>query len=97
MTTLLQDPTRFMASLLNNEVVIRLKWGMEYVGTLVAYDERMNIHIRECQEWIGQKKEGDIGDVIIRCNNILYVRPKPSVYPPEFVPPLSEMIVEDDD
>ena len=95
MTNKLLYPTPFLSSLIGQPIVVRLKWGMEYVGLLVSFDERTNIHLRECEEWISGNKEGQMGDILIRCNNILHIRPKPSIYPPEIIQPISEIVLDE--
>lgn len=37
-------------------------------------DSYMNFQLAETEEWIDGEKAGDLGDVMIRCNNVLYVR-----------------------
>ena len=82
-------PIKFLEALLQTQVVVKLKWeNIEFLGTLLSYDERMNIHLGQAQEFIGgQAEEGIAGDIIIRCNNILHIRPKPEIYPPNFQAP----------
>lgn len=79
-------PAPFLSSMIDHEIVVRLKWGMEYVGTLVSFDTRMNIHLKDCQEWSKGNLEANIGDLLIRCNNILHIRVKPANYPGEEIP-----------
>lgn len=76
-------PVPFLTNLMETKVIVRLKWGLEYIGTLVSFDNRMNIHLRDADEYttIGSKSDGHVGDVLIRCNNILHIRPKPENYP----------------
>lgn len=76
-------PAPFLSSLMETKIIVRLKWGMEYIGTLVSFDTRMNIHLRDAEEYttIGAERDGVVGDVLIRCNNILHIRPKPDNYP----------------
>ena len=90
------NPQPFMKGLIDHEVVVRLKWGMEYVGTLVAFDQRYNLHLQNCEEWIGQKSI-KLGDLLIRCNNILHIREKPDIYPPEIKRPDEESIINEDE
>ena len=47
---------------------------MDYKGTLVAFDGYMNLQIADAQEWINGVCRGNIGETLIRCNNVLYVR-----------------------
>lgn len=53
-----------------------MKWhGMEYRGTLVSVDSYMNLQLAGTREIIdGVMQEGTLGDFVIRCNNVLYVR-----------------------
>jgi len=34
----------------------------------------MNLQLASSEEWIGGKFAGNLGEVLIRCNNVLYVR-----------------------
>ncbi|OHT14341.1 hypothetical protein TRFO_43089 [Tritrichomonas foetus] len=57
----------------------------------------MNIHLRDAEEYttIGGESEGKVGDVLIRCNNILHIRPKPENYPENPIP--KDAVCEDDE
>lgn len=60
---------------MNKDVYVRLKWGeTEYKGRLVSIDSYMNIQLSGAQEYIDQKPTGDLGQILIRCNNVLWVR-----------------------
>ncbi|TPX71428.1 hypothetical protein SpCBS45565_g01071 [Spizellomyces sp. 'palustris'] len=54
--------------------MIRLKWGQEYKGYLVSVDSYMNMQLANTEEYIDGASTGVLGEVLIRCNNILYVR-----------------------
>lgn len=47
---------------------------MEYRGYLVSVDSYMNIQLANTEEFIDGKLAGSLGEVLIRCNNILYIR-----------------------
>jgi len=68
------NPKPFMQSLLNKQVLVKLKWGMEYKGLLKSTDGYMNIQLLNSEEWSDGNFRGNLGEVLIRCNNILYVR-----------------------
>lgn len=72
------NPKPFLKTLINKQVVVRLKWNrMEYKGTLVAIDNYMNLRLDDTVEVVsenGEKKEGSVGEIFIRCNNVLFVR-----------------------
>jgi small nuclear ribonucleoprotein F len=36
------NPKPFLIDLIDKVVIVKLKWGMEYKGTLVAFDGYMN-------------------------------------------------------
>jgi small nuclear ribonucleoprotein F len=40
----------------------------------VSLDSYMNLQLTQAEEWINGKMAGKLGDVLIRCNNVLYVR-----------------------
>lgn len=52
---------------MNEEVVVRLKWGQtEYKGRLVSIDSYMNIQLTGAEEYIDQKMTSALGQVLIR-------------------------------
>ncbi|KAK3293328.1 uncharacterized protein B0H64DRAFT_363843 [Chaetomium fimeti] len=68
------NPRPFLQDLVNKDVVVRLKWGeTEYKGRLVSIDSYMNIQLSNTEEFIDRKFTGALGQVLIRCNNVLYV------------------------
>ena len=83
MATVLMNPDPFLRELVGQTVVVKLKWGsgsggsVEYKGFLKAVDRYMNIQLAAAEEWIGGKYASTIGEVLIRCNNVLYVRQAP--------------------
>ena len=58
---------------------VRLKWGMEYTGLLISVDSYMNLQLQNTQEIIDGKTTGELGEVLIRCNNVLFIRGVPEV------------------
>lgn len=47
------------------------------IGYLVSVDAYMNLQLANCEEWIDDKLAGNLGEVLIRCNNVLYLRQAP--------------------
>lgn len=47
---------------------------MEYKGYLVSVDGYMNLQLANTEELIDGVLTGNLGEVLIRCNNVLYVR-----------------------
>lgn len=59
--------TIFCRDSVNDEVIIRLKWGQtEYTGRLVSVDSYMNIQLSGAEEYINGKSTGTLGQVLIR-------------------------------
>jgi len=75
----LVNPKPFLKDLLKRPVVVRLKWNMEYRGYLVAVDEYMNLQLSDAEEFIDGTCMGNLGEILIRCNNVLYLRAADSV------------------
>jgi len=46
---------------------------MEYRGTLVSADSYMNFQLSGAEEWVDGALQGELGDILIRCNNVLHV------------------------
>eukprot|EP01039_Chlorochromonas_danica_P009439 gene9438-10428_t len=72
------NPKPFLSELTGQEVIVKLKWGMEYKGTLLATDSYMNLQLADTEEFIEGELSGRLGEVLIRCNNVLYMRPAQS-------------------
>ncbi|KAI5172608.1 small nuclear ribonucleoprotein F [Nematocida sp. LUAm3] len=61
-------PSMLLEELQNKSVTIHLKWKDSYTGYLVSFDKYLNIHLKDAK-----KNRSQVGDVVIRCNNILYL------------------------
>lgn len=68
------NPKPFLNSLRGKPVICKLKWGMEYKGFLVSVDSYMNLQLASTEEHIDGQPVGNLGEVLVRCNNVLYVR-----------------------
>ncbi|KAL1587987.1 hypothetical protein WHR41_03330 [Cladosporium halotolerans] len=68
------NPRPMLQSLVDSDVRIRLKWGAtEYTGRLVSVDSYMNVQLSGAEEWIDGRSQGMLGQVLIRCNNVLWI------------------------
>lgn len=74
MSALILNPKPFLQGLIGKPVAVKLKWGMEYRGELQSTDSYMNIQLVNTQEYVAGELAGNLGEVLIRCNNVLYVR-----------------------
>ncbi|KAJ8920955.1 hypothetical protein NQ315_015749 [Exocentrus adspersus] len=68
------NPKPFLNSLTGKAVMVKLKWGHEYKGYLVSVDGYMNLQLANTEEYIDGSPTGNLGEVLIRCNNILFIR-----------------------
>jgi len=68
------NPKPFLNGLTGKPVMVKLKWGMEYKGYLVSVDGYMNLQLANTEEYIDGALAGNLGEVLIRCNNVLYIR-----------------------
>ncbi|GAA5958667.1 hypothetical protein JCM8115_000319 [Rhodotorula mucilaginosa] len=71
------NPKPFLSDLTGKPVFVRLKWGMEYKGYLVSTDNYMNLQMANTEEYQDGQSVGSLGEVFIRCNNVLHVRAAP--------------------
>ncbi len=44
----------------------------------MSVDSYMNLQLANSEEWIGGKFAGNLGEVLIRCNNVLHIRAAPA-------------------
>lgn len=70
-----QKPLDVLHNSLESQVLVNLKGGKEYRGTLKGYDIHMNIVLKNADEL----KEGSavrrLGMVIIRGDNVVFISP----------------------
>ncbi|KAL4576802.1 hypothetical protein LXL04_012902 [Taraxacum kok-saghyz] len=71
------NPKPFLNNLTGKPVFVKLKWGMEYKGYLVSVDSYMNLQLANSEEYIDGQFTGNLGEILIRCNNVLYLRGVP--------------------
>ena len=67
------NPNQYLNFLKGKIVNVKLKWGMVYRGKLRSFDSYMNIRLEETEEWIENIHTGNLGQILIRCNNITYI------------------------
>lgn len=69
------NPKPFLNNLTGQPVIVKLKWGMEYKGILMAIDSYMNLQLADAEEYSPEGElSGNLGEVLIRCNNVMYIR-----------------------
>merc|ERR1712226_817193 len=74
MSSMPMNPKPFLNGLTGKAVMVKLKWGHEYKGFLVSSDGYMNLQLANTEEFIDGSCTGNLGEVLVRCNNVLYIR-----------------------
>ena len=72
------NPKPFLSELTGKDVIVKLKWGMEYEGKLLSVDSYMNVQLGDAKEYIDGQLAGALGEILIRCNNVMYMRQSPA-------------------
>jgi len=67
------NPRPYINELVGKKILVRLKWGISYSGVLVSVDQYMNVQLGNAVEYIDDQNKGPLGEILIRCNNILYI------------------------
>ena len=43
-------------------------------GFLISVDSYLNLQLGDAEEWVDGALTGKLGEILIRCNNVLYVK-----------------------
>lgn len=70
-----RQPLKILQKSVNNLILIRLKDGKEYKGYLVETDAYMNLVLSSAEELENGVPMAKFGEVFIRGNNILFIKP----------------------
>ncbi|MHA1784751.1 MAG: U6 snRNA-associated Sm-like protein LSm6 [Candidatus Helarchaeota archaeon] len=79
-----RSPLKMLTKAVNNLVLIRLKDGKEYRGYLVETDTYMNLVLSRAEELKDGSPVAKFGEVFIRGNNILFIKPDLSALDSDF-------------
>ena len=72
----MEKPLKILHSSLNSRVIVELRNGIEYHGTLDGYDvPHMNLILKNADETINMEKTEKHSTVIVRGDNIIYISP----------------------
>jgi small nuclear ribonucleoprotein len=72
----MDKPLKILHSSLNKRVIVELRGGRGYHGTLDGYDvPHMNLVLKNAEEKIEGKENNKHGTIIVRGDNIIYVSP----------------------
>jgi small nuclear ribonucleoprotein len=72
----MEKPLKLLHASLNNRVMVELRNGVEYNGTLDGYDvPHMNLVLKNADESIQTQQTKKHDRVIVRGDNIIYISP----------------------
>lgn len=72
----MEKPLKILHASLNNRVIVELRGGRGYHGTLDGYDvPHMNLVLKNADEIINGETNTKHNTVIVRGDNIIYVSP----------------------
>ncbi|ADI32246.1 Like-Sm ribonucleoprotein core [Staphylothermus hellenicus DSM 12710] len=67
-------PLKYLKSAINQIVLVKIKDGHEYIGTLDMVDHTMNVVLSNCQEYGDNgKPTARYGKVLIRGSHIVFI------------------------
>ncbi|CAD6233660.1 unnamed protein product [Miscanthus lutarioriparius] len=66
------NPKPFLNNLTGKPVIVRLKWGMEYKEFITAFFPYC-VQLANTEDCIDGQFSGNLGEILIRCNNVLYL------------------------
>jgi small nuclear ribonucleoprotein len=68
-------PLNALKDSLSNRVIVELKGGREFRGTLDGYDVHMNLVLKEAEELLNGEIVGRADVTIVRGDNVIYISP----------------------
>jgi small nuclear ribonucleoprotein (snRNP)-like protein len=68
-----KKPLNVLSKRVNTYIVIALKNGVEYHGTMVRCDGYMNMLLEGASERVNDSLTANYGSVLVRGNNVLYI------------------------
>ncbi|SCU80682.1 LAFA_0C00584g1_1 [Lachancea sp. 'fantastica'] len=68
------NPKPFLRDLIGKKIVVTLKFNnTQYRGILVSTDNYFNLQLSDAEEFISSQSKGKVGDIFLRCNNVLWI------------------------
>lgn len=72
----MEKPLKLLHASLNARVIVELRGGVEYQGTLDGYDvPHMNLVLKNADEIVRSDKKAKHDKLIVRGDNIIYISP----------------------
>ncbi len=67
-------PLNVLQKAVNRKVAVRLKSEIEYRGRMTNIDSYMNLILNDAEEFDGNDLMANYGKVVIRGNNVLFIK-----------------------
>ncbi len=72
----MEKPLKILHGSLNKRVMVEIRGGRTYQGTLNGYDvPHMNLVLKQAEEMHNTEKVAEHSTIIVRGDNIIYVSP----------------------
>ncbi len=62
---------------LGRVVLIKMKGGKVIRGTLLGFDQHMNLLLEESEELVEEGKSNGLGTIVVRGDNVVIISPPP--------------------
>ena len=62
---------------LGRVVLIKMKGGKVIRGTLLGFDQHMNLLLEESEELLDEGKTNSLGTIVVRGDNVVIISPPP--------------------
>ncbi len=60
---------------MNSPVIVELKAGREFRGTLDGFDPHMNLVLKNAEELVNRESVGRVELAVVRGDNVVYISP----------------------
>jgi len=74
-----KKPLNVLQKTIGKKVSIRLKNDHEYKGKMLNIDQYMNVILTDAEEYIDGKISANYGKLVIRGNNVLFIKITPDL------------------
>ncbi len=68
-------PFDILNGALNNNVLIRLKGGVEVRGKMASYDVHMNLVLESAEQLENGESKRKLGTMLVRGDNVVFISP----------------------
>lgn len=70
-----EKPLHVLNRSINKRVIVLLKGGREYHGTLDGYDKHLNLVLKNAEEYLNNELKRKLPLTIVRGDNVIFISP----------------------